>query len=136
MFAELCALFGIDKTKTTPYSPQANGKCERFNRTLVSMLRCAGQKRSYDWEPLLPPCCKLIAQLSRRPPALRRTDSSLAVRYACRLTWERHCPNRRAILALLRLSFQTILSGLIESLENLLDIIIAALRCVIMNASC
>ena len=54
VFAELCDTFGIDKTRTTPYRPQANGKCERFNRTLVSMLRRAVLKRPYDWEPLLP----------------------------------------------------------------------------------
>ena len=28
VFAELCAVFGIEKTRTTPYRPQANGKCE------------------------------------------------------------------------------------------------------------
>ena len=54
VFAELCDTFGVDKTRTTPYRPQANGKCERFNRTLVSMLRRAVLKRPYDWEPLLP----------------------------------------------------------------------------------
>ena len=55
VFVELCALFGIDKTRTTPYRPQANGKCERFNRTLIAMLRRAVQKRPFDWEPLFPP---------------------------------------------------------------------------------
>ena len=54
VFAELCDTFGVDKTRTTPYRPQSNGKCERFNRTLVSMLRRAVMKRPYDWEPLLP----------------------------------------------------------------------------------
>ena len=54
MFAELCSIFGIDKTRTTPYRPQANGKCERFNRTLVTMLRRAVQKRPYDLESMLP----------------------------------------------------------------------------------
>ena len=54
LFEELCSTLGTDKTRTTPYRPQANGKCERFNRTLVSMLRRAVQKRPYDWEPLLP----------------------------------------------------------------------------------
>ena len=48
LFAELCATFGVDKTRTTPYRPQENGKCERFNRTLVSMLRRAVQKRPYN----------------------------------------------------------------------------------------
>jgi hypothetical protein len=54
VFAELCDTFGVDKTRTTPYRPQANGKCERFNRTLVAMLRRAVMKRPFDWEPLLP----------------------------------------------------------------------------------
>ena len=53
LFAELCATFGVDKTRTTAYRPQANGKCERFNRTLVPMLRRAVQRRPCDWEPLL-----------------------------------------------------------------------------------
>ena len=55
VFAELCALLGIEKTRTTPYRPQANGTCERLNQTLISMLRRAVQKRPYDWEPLLSP---------------------------------------------------------------------------------
>ena len=55
LFAELCATFGVDKTRTTAYRPQANGKCERFNRTLVAMLRRAVQRRPYDWESLLAP---------------------------------------------------------------------------------
>ena len=53
-FEELCIGFGVDKTRKTPYRPQANGKCERFNRTLITMLRRAVQKRPYEWEPLLP----------------------------------------------------------------------------------
>ena len=55
LFAKLCFFFGTDKTRTTPYRPQANGKCERFNRTLVAMLGRAVQKRPFDWEPLLAP---------------------------------------------------------------------------------
>ena len=55
LFAELCSTFGVDKARTTPYRTQANGKCERLNRTLVSMLRRAVQQRPYDWESLLAP---------------------------------------------------------------------------------
>ena len=55
LFAEFCASFGVDKTRTTAYRPQANGKCERFSRTLVAMLRRAVQRRPYDWEPLFAP---------------------------------------------------------------------------------
>ena len=55
LFAELCATFEVDKTRTTAYRPQANGKCERFNRTLVAMLRRAVQSRPYNWESFLAP---------------------------------------------------------------------------------
>ena len=55
LFAELCATFGVEKTRTTAYLPQANGKCERFNRTLVASLHRAVQRRAYDWESLLAP---------------------------------------------------------------------------------
>ena len=54
VFAELCAVFGIEKTRTTSYRPQANSNCERFNRTLISMLRRAVQNQPYDWER----CCR------------------------------------------------------------------------------
>ena len=45
----------MDNTRTTAYRPQAYGKCERFNRTVVAMLRRAVQRRPYDWESLLAP---------------------------------------------------------------------------------
>ena len=54
LFEELCIAFGIDKTRTMPYPPQANGKCKRFNRTLITMIRRAVQKRPDDWKPFLP----------------------------------------------------------------------------------
>ena len=54
LFEELCIAFYIDTTRTSPYRPQANGKCDRVNRTLITMLPHAVQKRPYDWEPLLP----------------------------------------------------------------------------------
>ena len=55
LFAQMFSIFGTDKTRTTLSRPQANGKCEQFNRTLVSMLRRAVQKRPFDWESLLAP---------------------------------------------------------------------------------
>ena len=38
LISELCELTQIEKLRTTPYRPKGNGSCERFNRTLISML--------------------------------------------------------------------------------------------------
>ena len=38
LISELCELTQIKKLRTTPYQPEGNGSCERFNRTLISML--------------------------------------------------------------------------------------------------
>ena len=38
LISELCELAQIKKLQTTPYRPEGNGSCERFNRTLISIL--------------------------------------------------------------------------------------------------
>ena len=38
LIAEVCALLGIKKVRTCPYSPRSDGICERFNRTLCNMI--------------------------------------------------------------------------------------------------
>ena len=38
LLRELCALAQVQKLRTTPYNPQSNGSCERFNQTLIRML--------------------------------------------------------------------------------------------------
>lgn len=52
---ELCQLWHIGKTKTTPYHPQSNGVVERNNRKLGDSLRTllinSGQE---EWDTLLP----------------------------------------------------------------------------------
>jgi hypothetical protein len=38
-FQELCKLFEIRKTRTSPRNPKGNGQTERFNRTLIKMIK-------------------------------------------------------------------------------------------------
>ena len=38
LVADLCMLIGMQKIWTSPYHPQTNGQCERFNSTLFNML--------------------------------------------------------------------------------------------------
>ena len=38
LISELCELTQVKQLRTTPYWPEGNGSCERFNRMLISML--------------------------------------------------------------------------------------------------
>ena len=40
IFADLCRMLGIRKTRTSPANPQCNGQIERLNRTLIEMIKC------------------------------------------------------------------------------------------------
>ena len=45
--------YGITKSRTTAYHPQGDGMVERFNRSLLQLLRTYTQKEA-DWELHLP----------------------------------------------------------------------------------
>ena len=50
LFASLCEVLEIHKTRTTPYRPSANGQVERFNRTLMEAVRCYIKDAQDRWD--------------------------------------------------------------------------------------
>lgn len=54
LLAEICRLFGIMKTRTTPLHPQSDGQVEAFNKCLASMLSKVVASNQSDWDLKLP----------------------------------------------------------------------------------
>ena len=56
VMAEVCKLLDIEKARTSPLHPQSDGQVERYNRTLIEILRGNLQKNQEDWGLQLQTC--------------------------------------------------------------------------------
>ena len=54
LLANLCEVAGVQKLRNTPYHPQTNGQCERFNSTLLNMLGTLTPEQKKDWKTYVP----------------------------------------------------------------------------------
>ena len=50
LWAEMCHQLAICKTRTNPYRPQSDGQVERFNRTLIQVLKSLVNQELDDWD--------------------------------------------------------------------------------------
>ena len=63
LFADVCELLGIAKTRTTPFHPQSDGQSERNIKTLTRMIAMVTEEQ-HEWDEHLP----FIAMAYRATP--------------------------------------------------------------------
>ena len=54
LMQDICRIFMIEKTRTTPYHPQGNGQVERFNRVIADTLSKYCAEKPQEWDVYLP----------------------------------------------------------------------------------
>uniref|UniRef100_A0AAY5K3P0 Integrase catalytic domain-containing protein n=1 Tax=Esox lucius TaxID=8010 RepID=A0AAY5K3P0_ESOLU len=54
LMQQLCDLYGISKSRTTPYHPAGNGRVGKMNQTLLNMLRTLETQKQSRWPEYIP----------------------------------------------------------------------------------
>ena len=54
IISNLCKMYGIRQSTTTPYNPCRNSQCERFNWTLFGLLKSLNKEKKPNWPWHLP----------------------------------------------------------------------------------
>ena len=57
LFKDLCKVANITKLRTTSYHPQSNGNSERFNSTLINMIKTLEYEQKVKWTTHLNTLC-------------------------------------------------------------------------------
>ena len=78
LIANLCEVAGVQKLRTSPYHPQTNRQCERFNSTLLNMLGTLTPERKRIGKPMFQQWCMPTTALEILPLALAHITSCLA----------------------------------------------------------
>ena len=75
LFAQLCSLLQVRKSRTTPYHPAGDGLVERMNRTLITTLRLYARGHPESWDLHVPLC--LLAYRTAVQKSTGETPASL-----------------------------------------------------------
>ena len=88
IMAELCKISGIEKVFSSPFHPQANAMCERFNRTLLQSLRCklAFIAEKDNWDSYIPEV--MAAYRATVHSATKETPNMMMLGRECRIAPE------------------------------------------------
>ena len=66
LFGAVCSLLDIAKTRTTPTHPASNGQVERYNRTILAMIRCYLNNGVNKWDEPIPLLAGAIRSMQNR----------------------------------------------------------------------
>ena len=54
IISNLCKMYEIRQSTTTPYNPHGNSQCEQFNQTLFGLLKSLNREKKPNWPQHLP----------------------------------------------------------------------------------